>query len=283
MGLLSAAAGLPPLRGPMARGVELLTLALDPRGSVAKANMAFALGISGPQVEDLYRRSVRHLAWSVVECLALYREPRLALDWVLSAEGAENLKGPVSEGKGVILVTAHLGNWELAAFWMAQSGYPLMPIVRPPDDGQEAGLLEDFRRRGGVRTIPTADNMSRALKALKGGNILGILADQHGGSVGIEAEFFGHRTSTVRGPAVFRHLTGLPVVLLEAWREGPMAHRLRLSPLSWPEEGDREARIARGVQEVNRALEGAIRRHPEQWFWHHRRFREAMREGLLPS
>ncbi|MCX7828404.1 MAG: lysophospholipid acyltransferase family protein [Thermanaerothrix sp.] len=266
----------------MQRVVRGLLVAMDPRGKVARYNMALALeGLSDQELKALYRRAVDHLAWMLVECLALNVRPELALDWVKSAEGLEELDRPLGEGRGVILVTAHLGNWELAAFWMAQSGYPLMPIVRPPENGGQADLLDAFRRKGGVRPISKGEHMSRALKALKGGAVLGVLADQHGGGEGMPAEFFGHRTSTVKGPSVFRYLTGMPVVLLEAWREGPFRHRLRFSPVRWDEGGDRESRIALGVEAVNRALEGAIRRHPEQWFWQHRRFREAME--VLPS
>jgi KDO2-lipid IV(A) lauroyltransferase len=210
----------------MQRVMRGLAIALDPRGKVARENIALVMeGLSDQEVRALYRRAVDHLAWSLVECLALNVRPDLALEWVESAEGLEALDGPLGEGRGVILVTGHLGNWELAAFWMAQSGYPLMPIVRPPDDGRQAGMLEAFRLRGGVRTIPKGDSMTRAVKALKGGAVLGVLADQHGGGEGMPAEFFGHRTSTVKGPSVFRYLTGMPVVLLEAWREGPFRHR----------------------------------------------------------
>lgn len=266
------------------RVVRALGGAMDPRAQVARANMAVVFeGLSEGERLELYRRTMDHLSWSLVECLILNIRPEMALRWVVGAEGLEFMDGPISDGRGIILVTGHLGNWELAALWMAQRGYPLMPIVRPPDDPLQADLLEAFRRRGGVIPISNRENMSRVVKALKGGAVVGILADQHGGAEGIQSEFFGQNTSTVRGPAVFRYLTGLPVVFLEVWREGPFVHRLRFSPIRWDEDGDRESRIARGVLAVNRALEEAIRRHPDQWLWHHRRFEFARDQRTPPT
>lgn len=260
--------------------LEGAVLLARPRRAVALGNLRLAFPEkTAEERRALYRGCVRHLAWSAVECLVLDREPRQALEWVEEARGREWLDRPRGEGKGVVLVTPHLGNWELCAAWMAQAGYPLCAIVRPPDDPEDAGFLEAFRERSGLRTLDKEAPMTRAVGVLRRGEILGIVSDQHGGPKGVEAPFFGVVTSTVPGPSVFAHLTGCPVVMVESWREAPFRHRIRFSPVDWEVPGDRETRVREGTARVSAALEGAIRRHPEQWLWQHRRFVEAMREG----
>ena len=256
---------------------------LDPRRSVARGNLRLAFpDLPEDRRRDLYRSCLAHLAWSVTECLVLDRDPAQALAWMEEVQGRELLEGPRDRGQGVVLVTAHLGNWELCAAWMAQAGFSLCAIVRPPDDPEDAGFLESFRERCGVETLAKEAPMTRAVGVLRRGKILGIVADQHGGPTGVEAPFFGEGTSTVPGPSVFAHLTGCPVVLVESWREAPFRHRIRFSPVDWETPGDRDQRVREGTARVNAALEGAIRRHPDQWLWQHRRFIEAMREGRFP-
>ena len=94
---------------------------LDPRRSVARGNLRLAFpDLPEDRRRDLYRSCLAHLAWSVTECLVLDRDPAQALAWMEEVQGRELLEGPRDRGQGVVLVTAHLGNWELCAAWMAQ-------------------------------------------------------------------------------------------------------------------------------------------------------------------
>jgi KDO2-lipid IV(A) lauroyltransferase len=248
-----------------------------PREKVALQN----LGLAFPERSEgeracLLDRFYRHFAWSIVECLALGRKPEEVLSWFPRASGKERLDALVAEGRGAVLLTAHMGSWEIFAAWLVRSGYPLAAVVRDPDDPEEAELLESRRRRFGLRTFGKDVPMTRAVSYLRKGGFLGILADQHGGPEGRPAPFFGEVTSTAVGPGALALLAGVPLVPVWSFRLSPFRHEARISdpiPLLSRSSG-REAVLVAAAEACNGAIEGMVRTAPEQWFWLHKRFKE---------
>ena len=244
-----------------------------PRKRIAMRNLEIAL----PDADDAERKKILaqtydHLVWTGVEFIVLQKNPRAALDWV-EAENGELLDE--LDGKGAILLTGHVGNWELTAAWIAQGGHKLTAIVRESDDEGERGLIEGMRAHVGVMSLSKTLPMTRSTSILKRGEFLGILPDQHGGPVGITVPFFGVETSTSPGPAVFAYLTGKPLVPIFSHRVAPFRHRIRVGePIAWEKLADRDATVWSITKKINETVEQMVREAPGQWLAQHRRFRE---------
>jgi KDO2-lipid IV(A) lauroyltransferase len=251
---------------------SLLRLA-GPRRAVAQENLSKALPEAPPEeIKRLIGETYAHIIWTGTEFLALQHDPAQVLDWV-DAQGGEILDSLI--GKGAILITGHVGNWEITAAWLAQRGYKVTAIVREPNDKGERGLIEDMRSRAGVRCLPKTASMTSAVSILKSGEFLGILPDQHGGSKGIKAPFFGVQTSTSQGPAFFAYLTGRPLIPIFSRRVEPFRHRIRIAPpIAWEKGAARDETILRVTTLINESIESMILEAPGQWLAQHRRFRE---------
>ena len=244
-----------------------------PRREVALHNLDLALPHSTPQErKKILSQTYDHLIWTGIEFIVLQRDPTQVMHWV-EAENAELLKDVY--GKGAILLTGHVGNWELTAAWVAQSGYKLTAIVRESADDAERGLIESMRLRVGVMSLSKRAPMTRALAILKRGEFLGILPDQHGGRDGIMAPFFGLETSTSQGAAVFAYLTKKPLIPVYSHRVEPFHHHIRVGePLEWRQLATRDETILDITAKVNATVERMVREAPGQWLAQHRRFRE---------
>jgi KDO2-lipid IV(A) lauroyltransferase len=227
---------------------------------------------SSEEIERLVNETYSHLIWVGVEFLALGRDPSQVLDWV-EASGEDILDR--FAGRGAILITGHVGNWEITAAWLAQRGYKVTAIVREPDDSGERGLIEEMRTSAGVRCLPKGASMMNAVSILKSGEFLGILPDQHGGAGGIMTPFFGVNTSTSQGPAVFAYLTGRPLIPIFSHRISPFRHSVRIAPpIAWEKQATRDETILHITKLINESVENMIKEAPGQWLAQHRRFRE---------
>ena len=246
------------------------------RRNVALTN----LGIAYPESDPSWRREVVkklycNLSLSVMEFLILTKNPKAVSKWVTKVEGEEHLENLSKSGRGAVLLTAHMGNWELLAAWLACKGYPLVAGVRDPNDVHVSKLLACYRKDLGVETIPKKSLLLKGAKLLKQGKFIGILADQDGGTDGIRVSFMGKVASTVGGPAALSLLTKAPVVPIVSYRIAPYEHEiLVLPPIEPLYELPREEAIREMTIKFNDILEGFIRRSPEQWLWLHRRWRD---------
>lgn len=246
------------------------------RRNVALTN----LGIAYPESDPSWRREVVkklycNLSLSVMEFLILTKNPKAVSKWVTKVEGEEHLENLSKSGRGAVLLTAHMGNWELLAAWLACKGYPLVAGVRDPNDVHVSKLLAYYRKALGVETIPKKSLLLKGAKLLKQGKFIGILADQDGGTDGIMVSFMGKVASTVGGPAALSLLTKAPVIPIVSYRIAPYEHEiLVLPPIEPLYELPREEAIGEMTIKFNDILEGFIRRSPEQWLWLHRRWRD---------
>jgi KDO2-lipid IV(A) lauroyltransferase len=245
----------------------------SPRWRVAALNLSIAF----PEKSEAERKKILgetydHLVWTGIEFIVLQKNPRAALDWV-EAENGELLDE--LDGKGAILLTGHVGNWELTAAWIAQSGHRVTAIVRESDDEGERGLIEGMRERAGLMCLSKNLPMTRSVSILKRGEFLGILPDQHGGPLGLSVPFFGVETSTSPGAAVFAYLTGKPLIPIFSRRVAPFRHKVRFGPpIEWERLESRDAAIFAITKKINETVERMIREAPGQWLAQHRRFRE---------
>jgi KDO2-lipid IV(A) lauroyltransferase len=179
-----------------------------------------------------------------------------------------------AEGRGVIVVTGHIGNWELAGAYIAARGVAIEGVTRRMTNPMFDRYLATTRRRAGLGVIAHSDAVRRIPRALRAGHVVAMVADQ--GTKGMASTFvpfFGRPAKTPRGPAVFALRLGVPVVIGTAVRLPSGKYRALVEPIEVAETGDREHDVDAVVARYTAVLERWVREYPEQYLWHHRRWR----------
>lgn len=184
-------------------------------------------------------------------------------------EGLENLSEATRDGRGAIIVTGHLGCWEILAAALVERGFSLMALARPLAEPELDRLLNEHRLRMGVRTASSRGLSLEVRRHLRGGGVLGLLADQRVREGGVEVDFMGVPTRMTDAPARIAGAARVPLVPLGIHREADQRHRITVLP-PIPFSGSSTTREI--TQEVARALERLIRNAPEQWMWIHPRW-----------
>jgi Kdo2-lipid IVA lauroyltransferase/acyltransferase len=252
---------------------DLAWVTLAGRRKVALENLTLALGseTSPAELARVGRESFRHLGLNLVEaCEFFFRPPSHLLSRV-EIRGVEHLVGAAGEGRGVLILTGHLGNWELLAASTHSRPVPASAVVRPLDDPLLDRLLERFRARGGFETIVKRSALVDIRDALRRGRMVGVLLDQNASRrEGVFAPFFGVPASTSKGLALIALRTGAPVVPSFIRRLPDGRHVAEFEPVI-PAPADRDP--VAYTRAFNEAIERAVRRTPEQWFWVHRRWK----------
>ena len=165
----------------------------------------------------------------------------------------EHLAAAAAGGKGVLLLTAHFGNWELLAASHALSDYALSVVMRPMDDPLVDRLVQRFRQRSGVELIAKRRALREILEALRRGRLVGVLLDQNASRAeGVFAPFFGLPASTSKSLAVISLRTGAPVVPVFIRRLDGGRHRVEVRPADRRAADRRRGRLHRGVQPEHR-------------------------------
>jgi len=248
---------------------------IGPRRTVAKKNIKLAFPEKTPSEQrHILYKSYENMVWTGIEMLAWQKDPSAIEKWVVEIEGQEHIEEAFGSGKGIIVLSAHVGNWEHAAAWIGRV-YNAFGVVRHSDSPFQKELINTLRQTSGLRILGKEESMIRAVNILKRNEMLGLLSDQHGGYEGINVPFFGQMTSTVQGAAVFAWLTGAPVIPLQSIRLAPFRFKIIIGqPIKWERGRDRKTSVHELTVLANKELEKMIRRAPGQWLWQHRRFRE---------
>lgn len=177
-------------------------------------------------------------------------------------------------GHGVILVSGHLGNWEIGAQVLTRFK-PLTGVARAMDNPRVQRLLERRQMRGDFETVDKhMVNPMELISALRKDRILALLTDQHAGNGGVVVVFFGRTAATYATPAVLHRLTRAPIIFAAPIRLGTLRHRIVITePLNFTFTDDRNADILRITQDLALRLEQAVRLNPGQYLWAHRRWK----------
>lgn len=272
-----------------------LDRALGPRrsGALAAALGRFVyrrLGIRSAVVESQLRRAfperdedwIRATASGAYEHLGregmmLLRLSRLGREDVLAAtevEGLDAMRAAVEAGTGAVLVTGHLGNWEIGGASLAARGIPMDVVAQRQANPLFDRLINDARARLGMTVIRRGAATRESLRSLRRGHVIALVADQDARHRGVFVPFFGRPASTYRGPAVLALRTGAPVFIGTAVRRDDGGYHVRLRRIPTPpagkDPGQREWELTASLAA---ALEAAVREAPEQYLWHHRRWK----------
>jgi KDO2-lipid IV(A) lauroyltransferase len=242
------------------------------RREVADQNLAAAFPALSPAARrTLARRVYAHFGRVAADSLRLTGGgARAALALVRTVEGEALLRALSAQGRGVIMVAGHHGNWELGAAWAAAAGLPMAAVVKPPSNPWVAEYIERARRAMGVETIPMPDARSAVLPALAAGRIVALVADQGAMRGTTWVPFFGKPTKTAEGPGFFAARSGAPVVFADLVAEADGRYRGVVELLEAEPRGEPRELVLRIATLFRQRLEAAVRLAPEQYLWTHR-------------
>ena len=245
------------------------------RGVVERQIAAAFPGLAEADVRRIALGAYENLGRSSIEAAILPRlGPNAVLDKFEGADDYDIVEEARSKGRGLIFVTGHLGNWELAGAYDAARGIPLDAIARRMKNPLFDRYLTETRSQIGMHVVHDSEAVRRTPRSLREGRAVAFLSDQ--GVLGLASTFvpfFGRPAKTPRGPAVFALRLDVPVVFGAAVRQPSGKYRLVFERVAVEDTGDRDRDVDAIVARYTAALERWVRRYPEQYFWHHRRWR----------
>lgn len=273
--LLLAAARAAPLRPGRAAGAGLGALALRVRPrerARARANLALALPeLDAGARETLLKRAAAALGANLHDALVV---ERLAAGGYAGVEGtaaAATAHALLAEGRGLLILTGHLGCWELLGGWLARELGGLAVVTGTIHNAPVDRLVNERRRRLGLTPLPRGGDLRPLLRVLRGGGAVAVLLDQNAPVPNLSVPFFGRPAPTAAGFARLALRTGAPILPLAIRREGDGHFVEQLPPLR-PRGGTEAGAVYSCLESCNAALETLIRRAPAEWVWFHARW-----------
>ncbi len=246
------------------------------RSRVVETQIAFAFPDKpADEVKRLARQSYENLGRTSLEAALMERRsPQDLLDLFTQVEGFEYFDAALAQGRGALLITGHLGNWELGGSYIAARGVPVDAIARHMSNRVFERYLTRVRERFGVRVIFDEAAVRHIPRATRENRVVGMLSDQ--GVAGLASAFvpfFSRLAKTPRGPAVFALRLQVPVLFVVPVRLPSGSYRLVVERVDVEESGDREADVVALVAKYTARMEYWVSQYPGQYFWQHRRWK----------
>jgi len=213
--------------------------------------------------------------------------PRLSLskiqEWV-KVDGLSHYVEALKRGKGVIILTAHLGNWEIIPKAFLAHSFRIHGTVRPLDNPYLNKLARKWREQNGMGVLNKGEDTHRIIKLLKEGEAVGFLLDQNTHEeYAVFVDFFGHEAGTNKGVAILALRSGATVVPVFMKRES-FGHRMIIDPpLELIRTGSSKEAIHAATALFTKTIELHVRQNPEQWLWIHRRWKTKRTNHPYPS
>ena len=268
---------------PLTMAGKIIYHCIPYRRRVVMDNIAQVFGdaLTTEQQAHLAKAFYSHLLTSIKEMIQLRFLSEKQLCDRVDVVGAERLLAVAEQGKGVLVLTGHFGNWEFAPlggilnFKQFQGQFHF--IRRTLGSKTLERIL--FRRyfQAGLNVIPKKDSLQQVCDVLEQNHAVVFVLDQHASLVnrdGVAAEFFGKKAGTDRSLASFSRHTGVPVVPAAGYRRPDGRHVLEFhEPIAWVDYPTTQESVYRNTLAYNQSLERIILAHPEQWLWLHKRWK----------
>lgn len=227
------------------------------------------------EIEEITKEVFANLGRNFVEWINMhYKLSEKNIDKWVKAEGLEKVDRALSKGKGAIILTSHLGNWELVGIYFLLKGYAGGVIVRRIYFERYNDFVNALRTKKGAVIVYRDESPKKALRLLRDNKILGILADQDMDSVdGVFVNFFGRPAYTPKAPVAFALASGAPIIPCFMIREKE-GHRFVIEdPIELQDKIDKEETIKHNTEAWSRVVESYIRKYPDEWVWMHKRWK----------
>jgi KDO2-lipid IV(A) lauroyltransferase len=246
------------------------------RVSVDNVKRSLPYATSDDAADRIACASYMRLGQSMMEFVSMERMSAEAIRAMVQFESFAPFDEALAEGRGAVLFSGHIGNWELGAAAVWAYGYPIRAVV-----GRQSNRLVDAEinrvrasKLTGVIDRGSGMGLKHAFRALQNNEIVAFVADQDAGRHGAFVRFLGRPASTHKGPAQFAVRRNSPVVAGFIHGVDGGTHRVRLLPPMWPDRSlDEETAVVELMQRYTDALSDAVREHPDQYFWAHRRWK----------
>ena len=238
---------------------------------IARGNLAIATGLTGPPLEALVRTNVRNFSRTLADYFLCVGERAATANALLGAlAGWQHLIAARARGKGIVLVTGHLGHWELGGLTLALRGVPMTVVTLPEPSDALMRWRSAARRRLGIGTIAVGPGHDFAfvemLRALRENRCLAMLVDRPHPGTGTAVRQFGRGTEFSTGPAMLAHHTGATVIPAFVIQQPDHRYRAIALPPVEMAAGPLRATLPENTQRIARVFEVLIREHPDQWF-----------------
>ena len=249
---------------------------LGVRRHVVERQLAAAFPAMAPaEVRRIARAAYEHLGRVTTEAAIVPAlGPERVLELFEEPSGWEHVEAARVAGRGMLLVSGHIGNWELGGAYIAARGVGIDVVVRRMGNPLFDAYITSTRTRLGMQVVPDADAVRRIPRATREGRAVALLVDQ--GVKGLASSyvpFFGRPAKTPRGPAVFALRLGVPTIFAAVIRQPSGRYKFFFEPVAVHDTGDRERDTDAIVAGYTAQLERFVRSAPEQYFWHHRRWK----------
>ena len=264
----------------VARAVAWVWYYLIPlRRRVAHANVKRALGtrLTPAAQRRVVRRCFANLCMYAVEGLRMPLLTRALSEELVETIGMHHMDALLARGKGIVGVTAHLGNFDLLGTSQAVRGYPINAILKDIHWAPAQKLWDEVRTATGLKRIAPRRSKEDVKAALARNEVVAFLVDQHMAPFrSIVCTFFGQLASTSPAPVRFALETGAPMITAVTYRQDNGGHHIVIMEPEFILEmpyANQEANIRHNTERLNRKIEGWICDRPEQWLWLHKRWK----------
>jgi KDO2-lipid IV(A) lauroyltransferase len=256
-------------------GLAFLVARKERQKTVRHLTWAYGKNRSPDEIRRLAKSVFLHFSTAAADAIRIPVIIRNDIDRLITAEGLNHLETAVAEGKGVILITGHFGNWELLGTWLAQKGYPLKVIGKSAYDPRLDKIIVETRNKAGYFNIARGKATREILRCLRKGQLIGMLIDQDTSVEGVFVRFFGRWAHTATGPVVLAKKFSCPVVPIFIRLRKDLTYRIECqSAIALSRTGEEEKDIQTDTQKCSDAIEQIIRRYPAQWVWMHERWKK---------
>ena len=243
--------------------------------AIALANLTAALpDLDRKQVERIARRCWRHFGEILLDTLNVRKLGPRSVGLDVHYEGLEHLREAYRRGRGVLVFTGHFGHWELMAQMQGHIGLPMSFVARPLDNPRLEKQLAALRGRSGNTLIYKRNAIRAMMRAIRSGQIAGLLIDQDARNDGVFVPFFGRPASTTPTLALLAIRTGAPIIPFLSL-PGPNGswRIISLPAVQVDPTADRNREVERITARCTAIIEDWVRENPELWLWMHRRWK----------
>ncbi|CAN2045503.1 Kdo2-lipid IVA lauroyltransferase/acyltransferase [Candidatus Magnetomoraceae bacterium gMMP-1] len=253
---------------------RILFVADKKHRKIAINNLSFAFNKKESEVRELALKVFENLGKIIFELIWSLGLDKKRLFKHFRIDGLSNIQNAHKKGKGILILTAHFGNWELLTVGAAMTGYPGSLVFRPLDFKPLDQFIKEARARFGAKAIPKKRSFRAILRSLGRGEIAALLMDQNVSCrEGVFVDFFGHRACTNKGLALLAMKTQAPVVPMFLVREKQGFVVKFLPEISLIKTGDKTKDVEENTQQYNNVIESIVCEYPDQWFWVHQRWK----------
>ncbi|MDR1651050.1 MAG: lysophospholipid acyltransferase family protein [Synergistaceae bacterium] len=249
------------------------------RASKARSRCVRMLGVTEARAREIVRDSYVHFGKALVEFIML-PETCISLDEIVAVTGEEHVRRALELGRGVILLSAHIGCWEYAAAALAGHGLPMSAIGAEQRDDRITNAIAELRAKAGVKPVAKGLDLRAAIECLKRNEVLAVLFDQDAKSDGVLSPFLGHLASTPTGPIKLARKYGTPVLPAHIIRGPDGVHMsFFIEPaLEGPDGRPFGEDVRYAADRCNETISKWIMASPEQWMWMYPRWESTLND-----